>query len=172
MVEFTKVRKVMNKERSSVLPPSNSLPAGKTVELAKAKINLKHKPSGVLLYANVNWSATFNDSADGSWAETTFELLRDGSVIYHVHQSAIRGESKGAETSSATVFRNAVLRYFDTVPAIDKIGKVTYTLRATNIIVAALNGEHDATTTVNAGAVILTAQQIEACLPDNEQAAD
>lgn len=179
MTEFAKVKKVLNSERNAVLPlpssnPSNTspfpkvLPEGKTVELAHVTIKVGHDPSGVLLLANVNWSATFPGSAftTGGWAEVTFEILRDGVVIYRVHPSAVQGENDGSTAPPAlTVFRITALRHVDTTPVCDKTGKVTYTLRATNIIIVDPVGETATTTKANVGAVMLTVKQIEACTP-------
>lgn len=180
MVELAEVNKLINKERSPVLPLLNTippisspfpkaLPRGKTVELARVTIDLKCKLSGVLLYADINWSACFpgNVFTIGGWAESTFEMLRDGVVICQVHQSAIQGETDSVTLSpTLTVFRIAALRHLDTAPTHNKTGKVTYTLRATNIIAVDSQGETAEATKVHIGAATLTAQQIDACLPE------
>lgn len=180
MIAFTKVKKVVNSERNPVLPlPSSKppyrspfpkvLPEGRTVELARATIKIGHEPSGVLLLANVNWSATFPGNAftNGGWAEVTFEVLRDDTVIYRVHQSALQGENDGSTAPPAlTVFRSTSLRHVDSACA--KTGKVTYILRAANIVKVDPVGETSVTARTNVGAVMLTVKQIEACTPNND----
>lgn len=176
MMEFTKVNKVVNNERNVLLPlPSSAppiispfpkaLPEGRTVELARSTIKISDAPSGVLLLATVNWSAVFpsNTFTTGGWVEVTFELMRSGAVIYRIHQSAVQGENRGSEVlPTLTVFRSSGLRHFDTAPVCDKTGRVTYTLRATNIVIVDPIGETDVVATANVGAVTLTL--VESCL--------
>ncbi|MPM85603.1 hypothetical protein SDC9_132684 [bioreactor metagenome] len=178
MTEFSKVKKVNNSERNAILSSSSVPPVispfpkalsdGRTIELARVAIDLRREPSGVLVLANINWSASFPSGTytTGGWAEITFELLRDGAIICQVHQSVVQGETDGVILPpTLTIFSIAALHHFDTAPLNEKTGKVIYILRATNIILVDPLGGNPVATTANVGAVTLTAQQIEACLP-------
>lgn len=167
-----KVDKVVSHLRNSIpplpsrVPPittpfSKALRRGHTIELAHVSTTLGSESAGIFLSAAVNWSATFlGSNLAGSWAEISFEILRGRKVIYTVHQSAIEGENvSGVEASKLTVFNTASLLHFDETPICDNSGRVNYTLRATNIIIADPNYVKTRTR-VSAGAVTFVIQEI------------
>ncbi|MDD4600564.1 hypothetical protein SDC9_13766 [bioreactor metagenome] len=166
MVRFTKVKKVVNDEKFF----TKALIEGSSIELARVKLDLRREKAGVLLLGTVNWRATFPSTAfdTGGWAEVTFELLRDGAVIYRIHQSAVQGENIGNLSSPPiqTVFRITTLRHFDTASVFGKPEKVRYALRATNIIMIDPIGDTPVVVTAHIGAVTFTAQEIEASIPE------
>lgn len=182
MLPLTEVERVVTAERHAVTPlPSTTepiespfpvnLPAGGTVELARLTIDLRRDRDAVLLLGTVNWSASFSAEiiTRGGSADVTFELLRDGAVIYRVTQSAVQLEVAALSrpvSAAAAVFQIASLRHLDTTPLTGKTNCVTYTLRATNIILVKPDSpDEQNTVTAEAGAVTLTAQEIEAPRP-------
>lgn len=180
MIPFTKVKRAVTYQRRSLegtpnpLLPFQSrftkqLRSGTTVELAHLKVSLRNEKTGILLGGTVNWSTTFPGPASntGGWAEITFELLRNKTVICRVHQTAVQSEinSDSRILPQITVFRIAGFRHFDTTSVFGKTETVRYALRATNIVTVDPAGENAIATTAKVGSVTLTAQLIEAGLP-------
>lgn len=177
MIPFTKVEQVVTNERKAVLPFPATVPPivspfpvalteGRTTELAQVVIDLRHDRDVVLLLAAVNWSATFPSTAFtvGGFVDVTFELLRDGAVIYRVIQSTVQGENTSGTSPTLTVFNITGLSHLDTAPLTGKAGVVTYSLRATNINIVEPMGGTSVTVTAEVGAVTLTTQEIKACV--------
>jgi len=202
MIRFGKIKRIIFDESSSVLPPPPTtfpftspfdvtLPNGGAVNLAVLNIDA-HPQHGVLLNAVVNWSATFTPPATPSvlnltgFADVTFELLLNGSVIYRVSQSAVQKAIPLSQPTflfaiASTTYEIASLLHFDTTPADFNIGcKLgsnigcnigcncsginTYTLRATNIfLVPPQVSTGIATTSAVVGAVTLVAEKVNAC---------
>jgi len=114
------------------------LPVGSTVDLASIALDLTGDWDAVLLQAVVNWQALFSSptqvsTAVSGSAEITFELLRDGEVIYRLTQSAVQIAASRQPTEGETN-KIATLLHLDTQPLSGLSGQVTYTLRATNIV--------------------------------------
>lgn len=147
------------------------LPNGSTVDLGSIAIDLTGDLDGVLLQAVVNWDANFNAPdrtiRTGS-ADITFELLRDGNVIYRVNQTAIEKEASVVETFGDT-FKVATLIHLDTEPLTGLTGQVAYTLRATNIVLVPPVGEEDTgAVSARVGAVTFVVQEVEGTIRGKE----
>ena len=189
MVKFGEIERIFFSEINPVLPlppivaplaspfPTD-LPSGGAVNLALVNVRTDHDRDGVLLSAVVNWSATFTPAAATTlnapgFADVTFELLRNGIVIYRVNQTI---EQKGFPlvqtiqfTTATSSFQIASLLYFDFIPTICRNQFHVYTLRATNIALTnpQVPAGSTATTTAAAGAVTLVAEKTEACRTDS-----
>lgn len=180
MISLTKIKRAVTYQRRFLegtpnpLMPFQSrftkqLRPGTTVEIAHLKVSLRNEKTGIILGGTVNWSTTFPGSASssGGWAEITFELLRNKTVIYRIHQTAVQSEINidSGSFPQITVFKIAGFRHFDTTSIVGKTETVRYTLRATNIVTVDPAGANSIPTTAKGGAVTLTAQLIEADLP-------
>ena len=185
MVKFGEIERVVFSQFNPVLPlppitppltspfPTN-LPGGGTINLALVNVRADHDRDGVLLSATINWSATFTPPTPAAvlnvpgFADVTFELLRNGIVIYRVDQTAIQkgfplNQPAFLFTVTVSTFEIASLLHFDfTLPACHHEFNV-YTLRATNIALTAPQvATGTATTTAAVGAVTLVAEKVEA----------
>lgn len=182
MIKFTAVEQVVTDEESQLLPlpPTAppitspfplSLASGATYDLAAVSLNLAGDRDGVLLFAAVNWSATFATAVTlvPGWVDVTFQLLRNGTLIYQVTESAVQTpigqQNLAVSFPGSTDFRAASLRYLDTAPTKACPGVLTYTLRATSIVFKDTTDIDNNTfpPTAAIGAVTLTAEEIEAC---------
>lgn len=165
-------------EANAVITPPfpTSLPAGGTVELCTVFVPDDCEPNAFLLSAVVNWSVTFTGLASplvitspGS-AQITFEILRDGIVIYRVIETA---SQIGANTAivfvgPTTTFTTTSLLHLDTASLWQGCCNpfpTTYTLRATGIILTPPLSVATvaATVTAAAGAVTLVAEEVDLC---------
>ena len=189
MQTFRQLKRVMVSEQNSLLPlppttpPFSSpfpiqLTSGGTIDpLAIIRFNIKHRQNSVLLSGVINWSATFTPPATPSalnvpgFVDVTFEILRDGIVLYTVTQTAVQ---KGAPvnqeflfTTAVPTFELAALLHLDnrTLSSIcDNSREFIYTLRATNVLLAAPQVDAGvATVTAAVGGVTLVAQEFAAC---------
>lgn len=148
---------------------------GSMVDIASVTLDLSSNPDGVLLMGTVNWSATFAFDTNtivlrNGFANVTFQLLRDGNVIYQVTQTIRQKDLDNTSTTPVvlTTFEIAKLLYIDGLPLSGTSGLTTYTLRATNINLLtplfAHNGSGaDPTVTAAVGPVTLVAQEVEGC---------
>ncbi|MDR3589509.1 MAG: hypothetical protein P4N41_07575 [Negativicutes bacterium] len=200
MVKFGEIERVVFSQFNPVLllPPITSpltspfpieLPNAGTINLALVNIRSEHDRDGVLLSAVVNWSATFTPPTPTAvlnvpgFADVTFELLRNGVVIYRVDQTAVQ---KGVPLvqptfpfTTVSTFEIASLLHFDfRLPGFDFTPPLclqefnVYTLRATNIaLVPPQVATGTATTTAAVGAATLVAEKVEAHRSDPADAA-
>lgn len=192
MARFGKIDRVVFDESSAVLPPPPTtfpftspflvtLPNGRAANLAVVSIEARPR-HGVLLNAVVNWSATFTPPTTASvlnvpgFADVTFELLLNGTVIYRVSQTAIQKAVPLVQptflfTNASTTYQIASLLHFDITPVDQHVvcgcsglNINTYTLRATNIFLSPPQvSAGTATTTALVGAVTLVAEKVAAC---------
>ncbi|NLP42772.1 MAG: hypothetical protein GX348_11455 [Veillonellaceae bacterium] len=157
--------------RSSI-PFSTVLVEGGTVDLATVKLDLSNGFGGVLLQGEVNWSAAFTippseELDENGFAEVTFQLVREGEVIYQVTQT-LRQKDFGvaAVTQTTTTYEVASLLYFDNNSLLSQDKEITYTLRAADIALftqtGVFSGDEVPVVTAAAGAVTLIAQETEA----------
>ncbi len=189
MVKFGEIERVVFSQFDPVLllpttsltsPFPTNLPNGGTINLALVNVRTGHDRDGVLLSAVVNWSATFTPPTPTAvlnvpgFANVTFELLRNGVVIYRVDQTTVQAATPLVQPvfpfTTVSTFGIASLLHFDFTPlvfdstiACCHSEFTVYTLRATNIVLTAPQvAAGTATTTAAAGAVTLVAEIVEA----------
>lgn len=149
------------------------LTAVDTVDLASVTLDLSHSLAGVLLQGLVNWNASFTIPStdflgEKGFAEVTFQLLRDGQIIYQVTETIRQKDFAPASVlQTNTTFDIASLLHLDTFPLTRVAGLTTYTLRATDIAlfkqdVGAADSEYPSVAAA-VGAVMLSAQELEVC---------
>lgn len=157
-------------EQNAVLPPPPtafpiSLSNNDIVNLASITFKI-HGLEGVILNAVVNWSATFTPSTTATtlttpgFADVTFELLRNGQVVYRVSQTVMQKEIPiiGNFTTATTTLTTTELLHVN----IPVHGSNTYILRANNIVLTApVLASGTAITSAAVGAVTLIATGTE-----------
>jgi hypothetical protein len=191
-MDLGKIERVFVAEQNAVLPlppttpPLSSpftipLTGGGTIDpLATIRVNIRRNRNAVLLSAVVNWSATFTPPTTAAvlttpgYVDVTFEILRNGIIVYTVTQTAVQKGTplnQGLFTQAVPTFEIASLLHFDRpvvaeVPCINfrngRDWSFVYTLRATNVaLVAPLVAGETATVTAAVGAVTFVAEEIE-----------
>ncbi|MDF2501352.1 MAG: hypothetical protein K0Q77_2066 [Anaerosporomusa subterranea] len=188
-MKFGEIKRIVFDESNQTLPPppitaplispfTINLSNGGTTNLAAVTLTAE-RPVGVLLNAVVNWSSTFTPPGTTAtlvvpgFANVTFEILRNGVVIYRVTQTAIQNSfftQPAGTTTSLTTYQIATLLHFDTTSVVpqfcnERAPKINvYTLRATNILLVAPQvSAGTAVTTAAVGAVTFIAEKIKAC---------
>lgn len=142
-----------------------------TADLASVTFDLSRSFGGVLLQGIVNWSATFTIPPavrleENGFAEVTFQLLRDGQVIYQVTQTLRQKDFEVSdESQTSTAFETASLLYLDTLPVTSPVGGITYTVRAADIALFPQNGiftsDEPPAVVAAAGVVMLSAKGVD-----------
>ncbi|MDF2571909.1 MAG: hypothetical protein K0R55_3513 [Sporomusa sp.] len=188
-MKFGEIKRIVFGNFNQTLPPppitppltspfAISLTNGSTVNLATVTLTAD-RPVGVLLNAVVNWSSAFNPPSSTAtlvvpgFADITFEILRNGVVIYRVTQTAIQNAfftQPIGTTTVLTTYQIATLLFFDTPPVVQQFCNEgapqlnVYTLRATNILLVAPQvSSETATTTAAIGAITFIAEKVKAC---------
>lgn len=188
-MKFGEIKRVVFDESNQNLPPppitaplttpfTTTISNGGTTNIAVVSLKAK-RPVGVLLNAVVNWSATFTPPSTTATlvvpglASITFEILRNGAVLYRVSQTAIQNAfftRPDGTTTPLTVYQIATLLHFDTAldapqfcnegsPQLD-----VYLLRATNVLLVAPQvSAGTAVTTAAVGAVTFIAEKAKTC---------
>ncbi len=151
-----------------------NLPAGGTVELCRIVVPEERGSRAVLLNAVVNWRATFTGLttpvaiAVPGFVRVSFELLRNGGVVYRVIETANQAAPTiiGSFIGPTTTFVTTALLHLDAASLCGNScagSPALYTLRATNIIFAPplFGGVPAATVSAAAGAVTLAFEAVE-----------
>lgn len=166
-IELTIVQE--HNARANVPFPA-ALVAGSTVDLASVTLDLSQSSGGVLLQGGVNWSAAFTIPpteflGEKGFAEVTFQLLRDGEVIYQVTETLRQKDFAPDDVlQTNTTYDIASLLHLDTFSLTSAAGLTTYTLRATDVALfkqdaGTAGSEYPPVAAV--GAVTFLAQELE-----------
>lgn len=181
MIKLTRIEDVVTEEKNERLPLPPAAPPitspfplllanGANYDLATVSLDLNGDRDGVLLFAVVNWSASFPTSValvPGS-VDITFQFLRNGKLIYEIIETALQPpiaqQNAAVSVPGTTDFQVASLRFLDTAPTQSCPCVLTYTLRAANIVLTPIREVNGTFLPVAAaiGAITLTAEEIEA----------
>lgn len=188
-MKFGEINRVVFDESNQTLPPppitaplmspfTIDLSNGSTVNLAAITLSAE-RPVGVLLNAVVNWSSTFTPPSTTAtlvvpgFAAVTFEFLRNGVVVYRVTQTAVQNSfftQPAGTTTALTTYQIAALLHFDTTSVDQHVCNKSktrinvYTLRATNILLAAPQVSTGAAiTSASVGSVTFVAEKAKSC---------
>lgn len=163
---------VQDHNAKSNVPFPIALVVDSTIDLAIVTLDLSHS-AGVVLQGVVNWSASFTippteTLGEKGFAEVTFQLLRDGQVIYQVIKTIRQKDFAIADVlQTNATFDIASLLHLDILPLKSAAGQTTYTLRATDIALfkqdVGASGSEYPSVAAAVGAVTLIAQEVEAC---------
>lgn len=174
MTPFTGIDRVFTCETNALVTPPfpTALTPNGTVDLCKISIPSRRARNAFLVNAMINWSATFTPLSTANletpgFAQITFALLRDGSPIFHVIETA--GQIVLTSTSfisASTTFITTKLQHWDTTVLTGVVNPITvFAVRATDIILVpplASAGVSIGTITAAAGAVTLSVEEVKA----------
>lgn len=134
-----------------------------------ASVTLSCAMYAVVLQAAVNWNAAFTipppvGLGENGFVEVTFQILRDGQVIYQVAQTIRQKDFELGEQGQTNItYEVAPLLHLDPPSLSCMGGMVTYTLRATDIALFTQTGVFtEGTPSVRAavGAATFIAQEV------------
>ena len=181
-------RIVFDADNQALPPPPLSAPlqspfpvalaSGTAVNLAAVTLSAAQRGRTVLR-AVVNWSATYTPPATDTvlltpgFAGVTFEILRNGTVIYRVAQTAVQNaffNQPAGTVSPLTTYQIAALLHVDAAAPCRRscpkqaLPLQVYLLRAANIfLVAPEVAAGAAQTTAAVGAVTFIAEKTKTC---------